>query len=70
MAPSDAQINAFLDAMRPGVAPTVADVTAMKRIIFEAQALTIANLRSSLVATDDSAAKKRQKGLPELLLRS
>ena len=56
--PSDVQINTFLDAMRPGVAPTVADVTAMKRIVFEAQTLTIANLRSSLVATDDSAAKK------------
>ena len=58
VAPSDAQINTFLDAMRPGIAPTVADVTAAKRLIFEAQTLTIANLRSSLVATDDSAAKK------------
>ena len=58
VAPSDAQINAFLDAMRPGVMPAVADVTAMKRIVFEAQTLTIANLRSSLVASDDSAAKK------------
>ena len=58
MAPSDAQINTFLDAMRPGVLPTVANVTALKRLVFEAQTLTIANLRSSLVATDDSAAKK------------
>ena len=56
--PIDVQINTFLDAMRPGVASSVADVTAMKRIVFEAQTLTIANLRSSLVATDDSAAKK------------
>ena len=56
--PTDVQVNAFLDAMRPGVAPSVADVTAMKRIVFESQTLTIANLRSSLVATDDSAAKK------------
>ena len=58
VAPSDVQINTFLDAMRPGIPPTVADVTAMKPIVFEAQTLTIANLRSSLVATDDSAAKK------------
>lgn len=38
-------MNKFLNALRPAVAPTVADRTAMKRIGFEAQTLTFANLR-------------------------
>ncbi len=56
--PTELQVNNFLNAMRPAVAPSVADTTAMKRIVFEAQTLTIANLRSSMVAADDTAAKK------------
>ena len=32
--PTELQVNNFLNAMRPAVAPTVADTTAMKRIIF------------------------------------
>ena len=56
--PTDVQVNNFLAAVRPGIAPSVADTTAMKRIVFEAQTLTIANLRSSMVSTDDTAAKK------------
>ena len=57
-APTELQVNNFLNAMRPAVAPTVADTTAMKRIVFEAQTLTIANLRNSMVASDDSTSKK------------
>ena len=56
--PTELQVNNFLNAMRPAVAPSVADTTAMKRIVFEAQTLTIANLRNSMVASDDSASKK------------
>ena len=56
--PTELQVNNFLNAMRPAVVPTVADSTAMTRIVFEAQTLTIANLRNSMVATDDTAAKK------------
>ena len=56
--PTELQVNNFLNAMRPGVAPAVTDTTAMKRMVFEAQTLTIANLRNSMVASDDSASKK------------
>ena len=31
--PTEMQVNNFLNAMRPGVAPAVADTTAMKRIV-------------------------------------
>ena len=57
-APTELQVNNFLNAMRPAGAPTVADTTAMKRIVFEAQTLTIANLRNSMPASDESTSKK------------
>ena len=56
--PTDAQIGAFLNGVRPGTVPTLADETAMKRLVFESQTLTLANLRNSLQAADDSASKK------------
>ena len=56
--PTDAQIGTFLNGVRPGTVPTLADETAMKRLVFESQTLKIANLRNSLQAADDSASKK------------
>ena len=44
-------MNTFLNAMRPGVPPAVADTAAMKRLVFDSQTLTIANLRNSMMAS-------------------
>ncbi len=55
-APTELQVNNFLNAMRSAVGPTVAETIAMKRIV--SQTLTIANLCNSMVASDDSTSKK------------
>ena len=58
VSPSDAQVTQFLQTIRPGVDPTISDSTAVKRLIFESQTLTIANLRATLQSSDDSGAKR------------
>ena len=42
----DADIRTFLRTIRPTVAPTIADLSAFKRILFEAQTLMIHNLKT------------------------
>ena len=56
--PTDAQIGTFLKGVRPGAVPTLADETAMKRLVFESQTLTIANLRNSLAESARIAGQK------------
>ncbi len=56
--PTDAQIGTFLNGVRPGAVPTLADETAMKRLVFESQTLTIANLRNSLAESARIAGQK------------
>ena len=58
VSPSDAQVTQFPQTIRPGVDPTISDSTAVKRLIFESQTLTIANLRATLQSSDDSGAKR------------
>ncbi len=58
VSPSDAQVTQFLQIIRPGVDPTISDSTAVKRLIFEPQTLTIANLKATLQSSDDSGAKR------------
>ena len=42
----DADIRTFLGGIRPGLNPTIADMSAFKRILFEAQTLMIHNLKT------------------------
>lgn len=49
---SDAQVQTFLGTLRPGVAATIADQSAFKRVLFEAQTLMIHNLKSSIKGDD------------------
>lgn len=57
-APTDAQITNFLYSIRPSAVPTLSEMAAVKRLLFEAQTFTIANLRASVQSTEDSASKK------------
>ena len=56
--PSTADVTAFMDHLRQGVAPTLLELTAVKRLVFEAQTLTIASLRSTVQAPENSAVRK------------
>ena len=48
----------LLQNARAGVVPTLSDLTAVKRLIFWSQTLTIANLRVTLQSSDDSGEKR------------
>lgn len=54
---SDAQVVNFLGTLRGGVNATIAEQSAFKRILFEAQTLMIHNLKSSIKG-DDAAIQK------------
>lgn len=56
--PGTDQITQFMDAMRPGVGATLGEITAVKRLVFEAQTLTIASLRSTVQSPEDSSARR------------
>ena len=47
---TDDQINAFLGTLRRGIAPSIADLAAFKRVLFESQTLICIPLRPRLVA--------------------
>ena len=49
---TDADINAFLQRIRAGVAPSIADLASFKRILFEAQTLMVHHLKSSIKGDD------------------
>ena len=44
---TDDQINRFLGDLRPGVAPTIADLAAFKRILFESQTLMMHGFKAT-----------------------
>ena len=52
--PTDAQVTAFLTALRPIVNATIADQSSFKRFLFEAQTLIIHHLKSSVRGDDSS----------------
>ena len=54
---TDDQINRFLGDLRPGVAPTIADLAAFKRILFESQTLMMHGFKAT-ARGDDSLPKK------------
>ena len=54
---SDDQINRFLGDMRPGVAPTIADLAAFKRILFESQTLMMHSFKAT-ARGEESVPKK------------
>jgi len=53
----DADIRNFLGTIRPGLNPTIADLSAFKRILFEAQTLMIRNLKT-VVKGDEGGIKR------------
>lgn len=54
---TDDQINRFLGDLRPGVAPTIADLAAFKRILFESQTLMMHSFKAT-ARGDESLPKK------------
>ena len=56
---TDSDIDGFAAKLRPGVALALGDAAALKRLVFEAQTLTIADLRSSIQPGEEA-----QKKLP------
>ena len=54
---SDADVTAFLQRIRAGVAPAISDLSSFKRILFEAQTLMVHHLKSA-VKGDDVSVKK------------
>ena len=54
---SDDQINTFLGTMRVGVAPSIADMAACKRLLFESQTLMMHSFKAT-ARGDDAAPKK------------
>lgn len=55
--PTDAQIATLFGDIRPGVVPTLADTTAMKRLIFESQTLMVYALKASVQGSDETVYK-------------
>ena len=49
---SDDQVNRFLNDLRPGVVPTIADLAAFKRVLFESQTLMIHRFKSAAKGED------------------
>ena len=50
---ADADIDAFANKLRPGESLSLGDTAALKRLIFEAQTLSVAELRASVQTGDD-----------------
>ena len=47
VAATDDQINTFLGTLRRGVAPSIADMAAFKRVLFESQTLMMHSLKAT-----------------------
>ena len=54
---TDEQVTHFLNNLRPGIVPTIADFAAFKRVLFESQTLMIHRFKSA--AEGDDAVPKR-----------
>ena len=55
--PTDAQVTAFLATLRPLAAPTLADTTAIKRLIFESQTFMVYTLKAAVQGSDETVHK-------------
>ena len=55
--PSQAKIDAFAGKLRAGVSLSIGDDAALKRLVFEAQTLTVAELRASVQSGDNGPKK-------------
>ena len=55
--PSQAKIDVFAGKLRAGVSLSIGDDAALKRLVFEAQTLTVAELRASVQSGDDGPKK-------------
>ena len=64
---TDEQINRFLNTMRGGVAPTIAELAAFKRLLFESQTLMMHSFKST-ARGDDTTPKKLAAPEPEARL--
>lgn len=56
-APSDAQVTALLNALRPAIVPTLADSTAIKRLIFESQTFMVYTLKAAVPGSEEAPHK-------------
>ena len=54
----DELVASFLENVRPNVVPTLADLTAVKRLVFEAQTFQLASLKSTMAAGESDQAKR------------
>lgn len=55
---TDVAVQNFASLVCPAVALTVSELTAFKRLVLEAQTMTISNLRVTVQGTDKSAGRK------------
>ncbi|CAE7939885.1 unnamed protein product, partial [Symbiodinium necroappetens] len=76
--PTTDDMESFTTALRPGAPITLGDASAIKQLIFEAQTMTVAELRSTMQSSDEAsrklpasersmrieAQKRRLQGLP------
>lgn len=53
-APTDAQVTVFMQQLRPTVVPTLAESSAIKQLIFEAQTFMVYSLKSAVQGDEDS----------------
>lgn len=53
-APTDAQVTALMQQLRPGVAPSLADASAIKQLIFEAQTFMVYSLKSAVQGDEET----------------
>ena len=56
--PTSQQVTEFLDDIRPGIGATLSEITGVKRLVFEAQTLAIASLRTAIQSPDDSSSRR------------
>ena len=54
---SDADVTGFLQRLRAGVVPSIADLSSFKRILFEAQTLMVHHLKTAIKGDDTSVRK-------------
>ena len=54
----DELVSSFLENVRPTVVPTLSDLTAVKRLVFEAQTFQLASLKSTMTSGESEQARK------------
>lgn len=55
--PSDAQVTGLLNTLRPTIVPTLADSTAIKRLIFESQTFMVYTLKAAVQGNEETTHK-------------